>query len=118
MTLDWTLETLLQIAGLGALGVFVPILIYGLHGPGFRALALNLAASVGIVYALSALLFAALYLRQGVPLTSEAFGRFLGLGAQAAIVWLPVLLLTGLGLGQRSAARQSRERERREAASR
>ena len=43
---------------------------------------------------------------------------FLGLGAQAAIVWLPVLLLTGLGLGQRSAARQSRERERREAASR
>lgn len=116
MTLDWTLETLLQIAGLGVLGALVPVVGYAFHGPGFRALAVNLVLSALVVYALAVALFAALYLGQGVPLSGAAVARFLVLGAQSAIVWLPVLLLTGLGLGQRSAARQSREREAREAA--
>jgi hypothetical protein len=46
----------------------------------------------------------------------EAAVHFLRLGLSSAIVWLPVLLLTGLALGQRSEARLSKLREAREAA--
>ena len=63
-------------------------------------------------------LFAALYVAEGVDLsrrTGDAIGHFLRLGLSTSIVWLPLLLLTGLALGQRTEARLSRQREAKEA---
>ena len=63
-------------------------------------------------------LFAVLYGAQGVPVSADLLRRLLGLGLSSSIVWLPVLLLTGLGLAQRTEARLSKERELKEAARR
>lgn len=115
MTLEWTLETLIQLAALGGLGFGVPVALYRLHGPSLGALAVNLVASVLIVFVAATALFGWLYLRQGVPADTATLGHVARLGLSSAIVWLPILLLTGLALGQRSEARLSKLRERREA---
>lgn len=116
MTLDLSLQTLWQAALLAALGALVPLALYRLHGVSLTALAVNLFASALALTAFGAVLFGALYLRQGVPLSPALAGHFLTLGLSGAIVWGPVLLLTGLGLAQRSETRAARAREVREAA--
>lgn len=118
MPIDWSLGTLLPIALLAAGGGFVPIALYRLHGPRLAPLALNLLASALILIVAGAAIFAALYAAQGVDLARHpgaAAVHFLRLGLSSALVWLPVLLLTGLALGQRSEARLSKLREAEEA---
>jgi hypothetical protein len=119
MSLDWTLGTLLPLALLAAGGAAVPLALYRLHGPRLPALALNLAVSAGLLVLAGAAVFAALYAAEGVDLARRpgaAALHFLGLGLSSSLVWLPVLLLTGLALGQRSEARLARLREMQEAA--
>jgi hypothetical protein len=118
MALDWTLGTILPLVLLGAGGAAVPLGFYGLHGPGLRALALNLLLSAMVLVLAGGGVFAALYAAEGVDLARRplaALRHFLQLGVSAAIVWLPVLLLTGIALGQRSEARLARQREAEEA---
>ncbi|MCU0855378.1 MAG: hypothetical protein MUF63_10850 [Rhodobacteraceae bacterium] len=119
MPLDWSLGTLLPLALLAAGGALVPLALYRLHGPRLAPLALNLAASALILIFAGAAIFATLYAAEGVDLARRpgaAVVHFLNLGLSSAIVWLPVLLLTGLALGQRSEARLSKLREAEEAA--
>lgn len=119
MPLDWTFGTLLPLAVLAAGGAFVPLALYRLHGPRLAPLALNLAVSALLLILAGAAVFAALYAAEGVDLARRpAAGalHFLRLGLSSAIVWFPVLLLTGLALGQRSEARLAKMREEREAA--
>lgn len=119
MPFDWTLGTLLPLALLAAGGAFVPVALYRFHGPRLASLAANLVISAFILILVGALTFAALYAAEGVDLARRpgaATLHFLRLGLSSAIVWLPVLLLTGLALGQRSEARLAKLREAREAA--
>jgi hypothetical protein len=119
MTLDWSLGTLLPLALLAAGGAVVPLALYRLHGPGLASLALNLLASAGLLILIGGALFALLYAVEGVELArrpAAATLHFLRLGVSSSLVWLPVLLLTGLALGQRSEARLAKLREAREAA--
>ncbi len=119
MPLDWSLGTLLPLALLAAGGALVPLAVYRLHGPRLAPLALNLAASALLLIITGAAIFAALYAAEGVDLARRpgaAAVHFLRLGLSSALVWLPVLLLTGLALGQRSEARLSKLREAQEAA--
>jgi hypothetical protein len=119
MPLDWSLGTLLPLALLAAGGALVPLAVYRLHGPRLAPLALNLAASALLLIIAGAAIFAALYAAEGVDLARRpgaAAVHFLRLGLSSALVWLPVLLLTGLALGQRSEARLSKLREAQEAA--
>jgi hypothetical protein len=118
MSFDWSLGTLLPLALLAAGGALVPTALYRLHGPRLAPLALNLAASAFILILAGAAIFAALYAARGVDVArrpAAAAMHFLDLGLSSALVWLPVLLLTGLALGQRSEARLSKLREAEEA---
>lgn len=115
---DWTIGTVLPVLALAAAGALVPIGLYRLHRPSLGALALNLLASALILVVAGAALFAALYAGRGADIARApvaALVHFLRLGLSAAIVWLPVLLLTGIALGQRTEARLSKLREAREA---
>ena len=119
MTLDWSLGTLLPLVLLAAGGVLVPVALYRLHGPGLMPLALNLLASAILLVLAGGAVFAILYAAEGVDLAhnpAAAVLHFLRLGVSSSLVWLPVLLLVGLALGQRSEARLSKLREAREAA--
>ena len=119
MPIDWTLGTLLPLALLAAGGALVPVALYRLHGPRLAALAVNLAVSALLLILAGAATFAALYAAEGVDLARRpgaAALHFIRLGLSSALVWLPVLLLTGLALGQRSEARLAKQREAREAA--
>ncbi len=119
MTLDWTIGAVLPAVCLAAAGALVPMALYRFHGPSLRALAVNLLASALILTFAGGLLFASLYAGAGADLTRSpvaAAFHFLGLGLSAALFWLPILVLTGLALGQRSEARLSKDREAREAA--
>lgn len=118
MGLDWTLGTILPLALLAAGGAVVPLALYRLHGPRLRALALNLLASAVILILVGGGAFAVLYTLQGADISRRplaALLHFLRLGLSSAIVWLPVLLLTGIALGQRSEARLAKQREEEEA---
>lgn len=118
MSPDWTLGTLLPLALLAAGGALVPVLLYRLHGPELRALALNLVASAAIMLLAGAGLFALLYAAEGVDLARRPVAaalHFLRLGLSSSLVWLPVLLLAGIALGQRSEARLAKHREAEEA---
>lgn len=118
MPLDWTLGTILPLVLLAAGGVALPLGFYRLHGPRLAPLAVNLAVSACLLILAGAVTFAVLYAAEGVDLTRRpgaAALHFLRLGLSSALVWLPVLLLTGLALGQRSEARLARLREAEEA---
>jgi hypothetical protein len=119
MNLDWTIGTVFPAICLAAAGALVPMALYQLHGPSLRALAVNLLASALILVFSGGLLFVLLYAGAGADLTRSPVAaglHFLGLGLSAALFWLPILILTGLALGQRSEARLSKDREAREAA--
>lgn len=118
MTLDWTLQTLLPLVFLASAAVLVPVILYRFHGPELRPLALNLLVSTLLLVLLATLLFAGLYISQGAVLGLRPLAaavHLLRLGLSSALVWLPVLLLTGLSLGIRSEARLAKLRETQEA---
>ena len=118
MGLEWTFQTILPLVLLAAGGAAVPVALYRFHGPGLRALALNLLASALILVAAGGAVFAVLYALEGADLARRPLAavlHFLNLGLSSALVWLPVLLLTGLALGQRSEARLAKLREAEEA---
>ena len=120
MSLDWSLGTLLPLALLAAGGALVPLALYRLHGPSLFPLVLNLLVSALLLVVAGSALFAVLYAAEGVDLARRpgaAVLHFLRLGLSSALVWLPVLLLTGIALGQRSEARLAKLREAREAGS-
>jgi hypothetical protein len=119
MTLDWSLGTLLPLVLLAMGGALVPVALYRLHGPGLLPLALNLLASALLLVLAGGAVFAVLYAAEGVDLARHPAAsalHFLRLGVSSSLVWLPVLLLAGLALGQRSEARLAKLRETREAA--
>lgn len=119
MTLDWTLQTLVPLALLAAGAVVFPMLFYRRHGPQLRSLALNLLTSAAILVLLGTAIFAVLYVCEGADLSrqpSAALAHLFTLGLSAALVWLPILLLTGISLGIRSEARLAKIREAQEAA--
>lgn len=116
MTLDWTIETLWQIALLGGLAILIPFAFYKLHPPRQRWLVANLLVSAALVYVVAVLLFMYLYSREGVVvLPAPRLSSFAILAGKSTLIWLPVLLLTGLGLGQKVEARKSKIRESQEA---
>jgi len=118
MTLDWSLGTILPLVLLAAGGALVPVALYRLHGPGLLPLALNLLASALLLVLAGGAVFAVLYAVEGADLArhqAAAVLHFLRLGVSSSLVWLPVLLLTGIALGQRSEARLAKLREAREA---
>ena len=118
MTLDWTIQTLIPLLVLSAGAVLLPMLFYRLHGPQLAPLALNLLVSALCLVLLGTAIFTVLYLWGGADLArrpGSAAAHLLGLGLSAGIVWLPVLLLTGISLGIRSEARLAKIREAREA---
>jgi hypothetical protein len=101
-------------------GRFVPLALYRLHGPRLAPLAINLAVSALLLILAGAATSSPRSTRPRAWTSPAGPGaaalHFLRLGLSSAIVWLPVLLLTGLGLGQRSEARLAKLREAREAA--
>ena len=118
MTPGWTIETVIPLALLGAGGALVPLLIYRFHGPTLGALVLNLLASAMLLFVGGTLVFGVLYVIEGADLSRRPGAAVLHLarlGASAALVWLPILLLTGLVLGTRSEARMGKLREAEEA---
>lgn len=115
---DWTLQTVVPAVALALAGAALPLLLVRRHGPSLKALAADLVISAILLVLLGGGLFAALYADQGVDLARRPVGaaiHLLGLGVSASLVWLPVLLLTGLALGQRTEAQLSKLREAREA---
>lgn len=118
MGTDWTFGTLLPLALLAAGGALVPLALYRLHGPRLLPLALNLLASALLLVIAGSAVFAVLYAAEGADLARRPVAaalHFLRLGLSSSLVWLPILLLTGIALGQRSEARLARLREAREA---
>ncbi|MEL6643146.1 MAG: hypothetical protein AAFQ79_04365 [Pseudomonadota bacterium] len=116
--MSFGIETALQILCLAALGWLVPWGIQRGMPDRQSALALSLVASAGVLSVIGGGLFAWLYVRQG--LAPEALGAgaviwyFFGLGLRGAIVWGPILLLTGLSLGRGIEARRGQAMAARE----
>ncbi len=113
-TFDWIIATGIPVAAMGAMAVLLPVALVRLHRPSLALLALDLLIAAIVLILAGSALFAALYAAEGVDLSrrgAEAALHFLRLGLSASIVWLPLLLLTGIALGQRTEARLSRLRE-------
>lgn len=112
--MTWTVETALPIIAFGALSAFLPWFFLRWMDDSLRGLARAVALSAVFLVIAGAALFAVLYAREGAPLASltaepgAALLHFFWLGLQSAIVWLPILLLTALGLGQGIEARRGR----------
>ncbi|MEO1152398.1 MAG: hypothetical protein AAFX59_00805 [Pseudomonadota bacterium] len=102
--MSFGVETALPILCLAALGWLVPWAIQRMMPDRLPALALSLVAATGVLSVIGAGLFAWLYVQQGLAPaalgTGAAVAHFFGLGLRGAIVWGPVLLLTGLSLGR------------------
>lgn len=116
--MSFTVDTAIPILCLAALGWLVPWGIQRWMPDRMSALALSLVASAGVLSVLGGVLFAWLYIRQG--LAPQALGAgaviwyFFGLGLRGAIIWGPVLLLTGLSLGRGIEARRGQAMAARE----
>ncbi len=118
MIFDWTVQTLIPLFLLAAGAVLLPVLFYRLHGPRLAPLAINLLVSALCLVALGTAIFTGFYLWGGADLTRRPAGaaaHLIGLGLSAAVVWLPILVLTGISLGIRSEARMAKLREMEEA---
>lgn len=116
--MSFGLETTLPILCLGVLGWCVPWGVQRMMPDSLVALLLSLIASAGVLSVMGGALFAWLYVQQGLAPealgTGEGLAHFFGLGLRGAIVWGPVLLLTGLSLGRGIEARRGRAMAARE----
>lgn len=103
MTVGMTLSTILPILVLGALGFAVPVVVMRFMPDTLRGLAVGVMLSVVLLTLFGSALFVWLYAEGvglGVILDPAGLVHFWGLGVRAALVWLPILALTALGLGQ------------------
>jgi hypothetical protein len=98
----------LPVLALGALGWLVPRLLGQVWPEGVRPLLLLALVSTLLLIALSAGLFALLYVWQGLPVAAllgpgvaAGLGHFLRLGLLSALVWAPIMVLTVAGLPRR-----------------
>lgn len=69
-----------------------------------KLIAVGLVATF-MMFLLSGLLFAALYIGQGAPMSALGdlgVGYFITLGRNAALIWGPVMVLSLIGLDKRS----------------
>ncbi|MEM9974385.1 MAG: hypothetical protein AAF771_09410 [Pseudomonadota bacterium] len=105
--MDWAQQTLPPLILMGTLAVILPRFFMRYVGLSLAALAQWLVITAGLLVVVGAALFALVYLRAGLDLAALA-GRplaaawhFVGLGFSTALIWLPLLLLTGLQLAMR-----------------
>lgn len=98
-----TASTIIPILVLAVLGAVVPVVTMRFLPDSLRGLAVAVMISVVVLTLTGSGLFVWFY-AEGVGLaavlTREAIGHFWSLGVRAALVWLPILALTTLGLGQ------------------
>lgn len=105
--MNWTVETLIPVVLLATLAGALPWALLRNFPRSQRSLALALAGSSLVLCVAGGVLFAGLYLLGGLPteaLTDAPLSNalyFLRLGLSSAIVWLPILLLSGFALAQR-----------------
>ncbi len=102
MSISWSLQTVLPLVILAALGWALPWAIQRRMRDTLADLGWTLLISAILLTLIGAGLFAVLYWLGGAPdeVISGALSRFLRLGASAALAWGPVLSLTGFGLAQ------------------
>ncbi|WP_425052939.1 hypothetical protein [Psychromarinibacter sp. S121] len=110
-------NTALPLVLLAALAVIVPLLMVPRGTRKHWEVAVGIWASAGMVLLAGGAVFAAIYALGGVgvgtalraaPLATGWF--FLRLSGTAAVAWVPVLLLTWLGLAQVVEKRKGRDR--------
>lgn len=100
-------------------GAVVPILMARLFEDTLHGLAQALAASCVVLVLAGALLFVAVYAEAGLDVRrlaerpAESLRLFLWQGLRAAIVWVPILLLTAISLGRGVEARRTAKMVRR-----
>ena len=110
--MDWTLQTVLPIAALAGAAAVLPWAFHRFMEDTIRALWIAITASTGALTVMGAAIFAVLYTENGLSFGAMqadplgAAGHFLSLGLRASLVWLPVLALSGISLGQRIEARR------------
>lgn len=102
--MDFVITIVLPIVALGTAGALVPVLSMRLMPNSLAGLGLAAVISIILLTIGGAILFVILYGSAGsgsarTPDQLQAL-HFLGLGARAALVWGPVLLLTLIALGQ------------------
>lgn len=109
------LATILSILALGGAGALVPLGLMRMMPDSQKGLVLALIASIVILKALGAALFAWTYGREiGVDAASGLVAHFWNLGGRASLIWGPILALTAYVLatgierrkGERMAARE------------
>ncbi len=105
--MGWAQETLPPLILMGALAVILPRIFMRFVGLSLTALAQWLVITAGMLVVIGAGVFAVIYLREGLDADALA-GRplaaawhFVRLGFSTALIWLPLLLLTGLQLAMR-----------------
>ena len=110
----WFLEVALPTFAFGALSALLPIALMRWAEDTQAALLRVLALSAVLLVVIGGVVFALIYARDGLSLsllTTDPVGalrHFTWLGLQSSLVWLPVLLITGLGLAQGIEARRGR----------
>lgn len=104
--IGWS-NTGLPLALLGLLAVLIPWVLVRRETRSHLEVAVTIWASAGLLLVAGAVIFAMIYAGQGKPvgaLLSEAplatFWFFLRQSGYAALVWVPILALTWLGLAQ------------------
>ena len=98
-----TASTIVPILVLAFLGFAVPRLLMVFLPDSLRGLAIALMCSVMVLTLCGSALFVWTYAEDvglGAVLTPAALGHFWTLGVRAALIWLPILGLTALGLAQ------------------
>lgn len=105
--MSWLIETSVPILALCSLAVVVPWLAQSLVPQTLPALASILLASALFLVLAGAGIFGWLYAGAGLSTTVladhplQASLYFIRLGILPALAWLPILILTGIALGQR-----------------
>jgi len=109
--IEYTVGMIVPVAILAVGAAVIPRLIFRRMEPKLRAVWLTLVVSVSLLICLAAVLFAILYMVQGLGVASAiaahpgaAAIEFLGLGASSALIWGPILLIVLFGLAQKTEA--------------
>ena len=101
-----TIDTVISVVVLGALGAVVPWLLMRLLPDSQRGLIVAVGVSIVLLTLLGSALFLWLYADEigldglSALIRLDALIHFYQLGIRAAVIWGPILALTALGLAQ------------------